>query len=142
MFLVDALMCLVLNVYFEARNQSPAGQIAVVHVVLNRVKSDQFPDDPCAVVKDAYTYRSGLPQRDRCQFSWYCDGKSDEPTDHAALLKAMRIVADMIKFDVSDPTYGATHYHSVHVSPKWAALKQRIVRIDDHIFYKDYPASK
>ena len=29
------------------------------------------------VVKQGLTYESGFPIRDKCQFSWYCDGKSD-----------------------------------------------------------------
>jgi spore germination cell wall hydrolase CwlJ-like protein len=39
--------CLALNAYFEARNQSDAGMIAVSHVVLNRVASDRFPNTLC-----------------------------------------------------------------------------------------------
>ena len=37
-------MCLALNVYHEARDQSTAGQIAVTQVVINRVNDDRFPD--------------------------------------------------------------------------------------------------
>ena len=45
------VFCLAENVYFEARDQSQLGQYAVTHVVLNRVRSDKFPDDICSVIK-------------------------------------------------------------------------------------------
>ena len=47
----EALMCLALNVYFEARNDSMVGQYAVAQVVINRVQHDKLPDDVCSVVK-------------------------------------------------------------------------------------------
>ena len=43
-----ALMCLALNVYFEARSDTMTGQYAVAHVVINRVQSSKFPDDVCS----------------------------------------------------------------------------------------------
>ena len=65
--------CLALNAYHEARSESVAGIIAVSQVVLNRVKSPMFPNSICEVV-----FQGGT-KRDRCQFSWHCDGKSDHP---------------------------------------------------------------
>jgi len=49
--------CLAKNIYFEARNQSTAGQIAVSHVVLNRVKSNRYPNTICGVVEQGLTSR-------------------------------------------------------------------------------------
>lgn len=130
------LMCLALNIYFEARNQSFEGQIAVTHVVFNRVADPQFPDNVCDVIYQARTYESGFPKRHQCQFSWYCDGKSDEPREQAAFLKAMRVIRYMIIFDIDDVTDGATHYHATSVFPDWAKSKKKTVQIGDHIFYR------
>jgi hypothetical protein len=48
--------CAALNIYFEARNQNPEGQVAVSHVVFNRAKDDFWPDNICDVVKQgSYT---------------------------------------------------------------------------------------
>ena len=69
-----ALMCLALNVYFEARNDTMVGQYAVAQVVINRVQSSKFPNDVCSVVKQSRNDGT-------CQFSWYCDGKSDRPRE-------------------------------------------------------------
>ena len=42
--IAEALMCLALNVYHEAKNQSLIGQIAVAQVVLNRVHDERYPN--------------------------------------------------------------------------------------------------
>ena len=42
--MLEALTCLALNIYYEARNQSVEAQIAVSQVVINRVRDDRFPD--------------------------------------------------------------------------------------------------
>ena len=75
--LETALMCLALNIYFEARSEPIQGQIAIAEVTLNRVASANFPNDVCSVVLQ--DNNSG------CQFSWWCDGKSDEPRENNSL---------------------------------------------------------
>ena len=49
----ESVTCLAKNAYFEARNQSILSQIAVSQVVLNRVKSPDFPNTVCGVVYEA-----------------------------------------------------------------------------------------
>jgi spore germination cell wall hydrolase CwlJ-like protein len=127
------------NLYHEAGNQSMIGQMAVGQVVLNRVADTRFPDTVCEVVKQAVTYKkSDKPIRWKCQFTWYCDGKKDEPDfdsrtwrlalDHASILITKKILLDI--------TEGATHYHATYVRPAWAKTKTRTTRIDRHIFYR------
>ena len=65
--------CLAKNLYFEVGNQGTAGMLAVSSVVINRVNDDRFPNTMCKVI---YQKRGGV-----CQFSWYCDKKSDNPSD-------------------------------------------------------------
>ena len=72
------LTCLATNIYFEARNEPFAGQFAVALVTLNRVNDTAFPNTICDVVYQGIHTSDGFPKRDRCQFSWYCDGASDE----------------------------------------------------------------
>ena len=52
--------CMAKNIYFEARNESTAGKIATSMVVLNRVKSNKFPNDICSVITDAIKYSNGV----------------------------------------------------------------------------------
>ncbi|NDH02271.1 MAG: cell wall hydrolase, partial [Marivivens sp.] len=43
------LVCIAMAVYFEARGEPIAGQLAVAQVVLNRVDDDRHPDNACDV---------------------------------------------------------------------------------------------
>ena len=138
MILETALMCMAANIYHEAKNQSMLGQFAVAQVVMNRVEDSRYPDTVCEVVKQGLTYRNGKVVIGKCQFSWYCDGKSDEPNrDSKAWSNAIRhasiIMTETINIDVTD---GATHYHASYVRPAWAKTKKRTTRIDKHIFYR------
>ena len=138
MILETALMCMAANIYHEAKNQSMLGQFAVAQVVMNRVEDSRYPDTVCEVVKQGLTYRNGKVVIGKCQFSWYCDGKSDEPNRKSkAWSKAIRhaaiIMGESINLDVTD---GATHYHASYVRPSWAKTKKRTTRIDKHIFYR------
>ena len=143
MLLETALVCLSLNIYHEAKNQSIVGQAAVAEVVMNRVADHRFPNTVCEVVKQGPHRPSWKdpnkehPIRHKCQFSWYCDGKSDEPRDDIHLRKA-KDIARLVYHDriVIDVTEGATHYHATYVKPSWAKTKTRTTRIESHIFYR------
>ena len=133
--LTEALVCLALNVYHEARNQPSIGQLAVAQVVMNRVADDRFPDDVCSVVYQGRHWMDN-PVRNRCQFSWYCDGKSDQPKDLYAWEHSLDIAEIAIRGHTEGFLDGATHYHTTEVSPSWASHKRYIVRINDHVFYR------
>lgn len=132
--------CLALNIYHEARDQSKLGMIAVAQVVMNRVEDDRYPNTICDVVQQQrFSDPPGARiQIGKCQFSWYCDGKPDTPTDDNAWYTAKQQAAHAYYLhDVGyDVTEGSTHYHSVAASPNWADTKTHIVDIDDHIFYR------
>ena len=139
MLIETALMCLALNTYHEAKNQSMIGQVATAQVVMNRVADSRYPNTVCEVVKQGPKYKgSDVPVRHKCQFSWFCDGKSDEPKkdskewfkaqDYARIVLSGRIALDV--------TEGATHYHATYVRPAWAKTKTRTTRIERHIFYR------
>ena len=140
----EAVECLALNMYHEARGQGTAGELAVTTVVMNRVNDSRFPNTICGVVKQGPTRPSWkdpkilFPIKHKCQFSWYCDGKSDKPRDEKTYEK-MKDFADTIlsnKLLYLDITDGATHYHADYVNPSWAKTKTKTVEIQDHIFYR------
>tara|TARA_B100001063_G_scaffold243553_1_gene274474 strand:+ start:1627 stop:2064 length:438 start_codon:yes stop_codon:yes gene_type:complete len=143
MILETAFICLALNTYHEAKNQSMIGQIATAQVVMNRVEDSRFPNSVCEVVKQGPTRPSWedpekeYPIKHRCQFSWYCDGKSDFPKNEKAWKKAQRyaylVLYNRINIDVTE---GATHYHATYVKPSWAKTKKRTTKIESHIFYR------
>lgn len=130
--------CMALNIYHEARAESKLGQRAVGFVTLNRVHDKRYPSTICDVVYDAHVDSSGNPIRNKCQFSWYCDGRSDTPHDKIHWEKALEIASDVIYMygNIEDFTEGATMYHASYVNPYWASSYEKTVRIDAHIFYK------
>jgi len=134
--IAEAIICMALNVYHEARNQSLVGQIAVAQVTVNRVNDSRYPDTVCGVVKQSITYSSGDPVKNKCQFSGYCDGKSDKPKDEDSYYTALHIARRMLEGNLIDFTEGATHYHATYLRPDWAETKTYITQIDDHIFYR------
>ena len=111
--------------------------MAVTYTVLNRVKDVRYPDKVCDVVyQGQHSKITGLPLKDRCQFSWYCDGRTDRPHDLDAYRWAEIIVRHVWEQQDKDITGGATHYHSVDVKPEWATDKTFLKRIGDHLFYR------
>jgi len=90
------LQCLALNIYHEARSESPLGQEAVGLVTMNRVQDKRYPDTVCDVVYQAHVDSKGRPKRNKCQFSWYCDGKSDTIHDMVAFKAIEELSASII----------------------------------------------
>ena len=125
-----ALMCLALNIYFEARSEPIEGQIAIAEVTLNRVASTNYPNDVCSVVLQE--------NKDGCQFSWWCDGKSDQPREHNSLQTSKALAELMLNEGHHITVIGdeATHYHNNEVHPYWANDLHKIRQIGKHIFYK------
>ena len=131
--MVSQLMCVALAIYFEARGEPDAGQIAVAHVVRNRIEDPRYPNNACDVVKQGY-YWNGNPIRNMCQFSFYCDGKPEDPHDEQAWRGALYIVH--LSGLIPDITGGATNYHSIKVFPEWAYTGQVTTNIHKHVFYR------
>ena len=146
------VMCLAENMYHEAKNQGTAGWSAVASVTFNRIRDSRFPNTVCEVVKQGPTRESWktrlldipdeerkyYPIRHRCQFSWYCDGKSDEIKDVKTYKKILDFAGVILHNNIRfiDITDGATHYHADYVKPDWAKTKTRTTEIGDHIFYR------
>lgn len=124
------IQCLALTIYYEARGEPQIGKLAVGHVVMNRARSGAFPGDVCDVVRD------GGQRRNRCQFSWYCDGISDRPRDAAALRNSLQLARAIYDGCTADPSDGALFFHATSVRPAWRKWAGRGVRIGGHMFYR------
>ena len=118
--------CLAKNIYFEARNEPFAGQLAVALVTLNRVYDDTFPNTVCEVVYQGIHNKRGFPKLNRCQFSWYCDGISDT-TKNVRAWKDTQKIANLaiisygsMKSQGLDYTEGARYYHTYEIEPHWS----------------------
>lgn len=128
-FSAEDHVCMAKNIYFEARNESRKGQMAIALVTLQRVKDPRYPNTVCGVVYD------------NKQFSWYSDGLSDYPRNYKVWGEIALLASAMLDSDTSlyDFTYGSTHYHADYVSPYWNEFMILRARIDTHIFYYEPP---
>jgi len=130
----EEINCLALNIYFEARGEPLDGRIAVGHVVLNRVADSRYPDKICDVVK-----QGGPKPKNRCQFSWWCDGRSDRPRDLQAWRESQVLARVIFWGYVEDPTGGALWYHADYTHPAWGRKLAQGPKIGRHRFYVPGP---
>ena len=125
--------CLAEAIYFEARGESEEGQVAVAQVVLNRVKNPAYPKSICGVV---YQNRH---KRNRCQFSFACDGIKDRISSKGAWKTAQRLAKEVLDGkQYSKMVDASTHYHATYVNPRWAKSMAKRGQVGLHIFYKTY----
>ncbi len=123
--------CLAEGIYFEARGESMEGQAAVGQVILNRVRNPTYPNSICGVVYQNRTWRN------RCQFSFACDGTRPRVRSRHHYEVAQDIGMAVTAGKIFIPEVGsATHYHATYVSPRWARTMDRVQRIGLHIFYR------
>ncbi|MFN3614832.1 MAG: cell wall hydrolase [Rubrimonas sp.] len=128
-FDAQALTCLALNVYHEARGESREGQLAVAHVTLNRAEAQGHPDDICSVVTET--------RGASCQFGWWCDGRSVTPRNEAAYDRALRVSLDALRGESADPTDGATFFVSSRLArPGWTRRLTQTASIEGHVFFR------
>ena len=130
-FRAREVRCMATAIYFEARGETVRGQIAVGQVIMNRMRSDFYPNTICGVVFQ------GQWNKNACQFSFACDGVTDAPKEKVQWATALDVAKQVISGksylnDIAD----ATHYHAVYVHPDWRRDVTRIKQIGVHIFYK------
>ena len=127
--ITTAALCLAMNIYHEARGEPLAGQLAVGYSVMNRVADERYPNTICEVVHQArYNHK--------CQYSWFCDGLPDTPSDSRAMLESIVLSKKIINGTATDISEGATHYHAHYVNPYWAVHMQPVLEVGDHLFYR------
>jgi hypothetical protein len=118
-------VCLAKNIYFEARNETLKGQLAIALVTLNRLQESRWSKEVCGVVYD------------NKQFSWYSDGLSDRPRNNYSYDSVALVASAILSTETAmyDFTFGSTHYHADYVDPYWSQYLVRKAKIDTHIFY-------
>lgn len=128
--------CLTRNAYYEAKGDSQMSQIAVTHVVLNRLNDPKFPKKACDVV---YQKNHSESKSTVCQFSWYCDkrmmGRVVDPIIWEESYKAVEKALNIYYRKGVDVTEGSTFYHANYVNPGWHRL-EKVTVIGSHVYYK------
>ena len=128
-----AVSCLTRNDYFETRSESLISRIAVMKVVINRVKSGQFPGTICGVVYDR--------NNRHCQFSWVCfHNKKIKEKDEYELSRTIARFVIEYNDAIKDPSKGALYFHDRIVRKPQFTENDRNLRkvyIQPHFFYYD-----
>ena len=117
------MQCLAGAIYFEAKSETLAGQLAVGRVVVARAKSGRFPTSYCGVV-----YQPS-------QFSFVRGGSMPAiPKGSKAWKNAVAVAQIAHENSWSSPVEGALFFHAAYVDPDWRL--RRVGRIDNHVFYR------
>jgi len=119
------LECLAEAIYFEARGEPLAGQLAVGAVIVNRTTSGRYPSDYCSVVTQPG------------QFSFVRRGRIPSPDETSPAWTRARAIAQIAHQDLWRSAAGeALFFHARYVRPGWARNKVQLATIDSHIFYR------
>lgn len=121
----EQMRCLAGAIYFEARGEPLAGQLAVAEVVVNRAASGKFPASYCGVVTQ------------RSQFSFVKRGRMPTAPAHSLAWKRAKAIAQIAHRGLWDSqAEGSLYFHARHVAPSWSNRRQAMARISNHVFYK------
>ncbi len=125
----DPITCLSRTIYWEARGESTASMEAIASVVMNRLGHTGYPDTICKVVTQGR-------EQGACQFSWWCDGRSDHAKDDDSYAQAKEIARKALNRQLGDRTSGALYFHQRQVTPAWSREYIRTAEIGEFVFYK------
>jgi spore germination cell wall hydrolase CwlJ-like protein len=125
----EAITCLSRTIYWEAKGESDADMEGVADVVMNRLGHEGFPDKVCAVVKQG-------SEKKACQFSWWCDKRSDQADDESIYATAKEIARKALNKQLPDRTRGAMYFHDRNVKPEWAKKYIKTAETEKFLFYK------
>jgi spore germination cell wall hydrolase CwlJ-like protein len=121
--LTREMECLAAAIYFEARSETLAGQLAVGRVIVTRAASGRFPSSYCGVVYQpsqfSFVRANGMPAVNRNSQLWQQAVK-------------IALIADSGAW--KSPVEGAMFFHAARVAPSWG--KTRMARVDNHVFYR------
>ena len=115
--------CMAGAVYFEARSESLAGQLAVGRVIVARTASGRFPGSYCGVVMQhaqfSFIHGGTMPTINRSSHTWQ---------------NAVRIALIAHRGAWKSPAEGALFFHAARIHA--VSGKTRIAQIDNHVFYR------
>ena len=119
----DELTCMASTIYFEAKGEPLAGQLAVAQVVLNRTRSGRFPKSICSVVTQ------------RGQFSFVRGGRVPSiSATNPAYRRALSVARVAMNRLWDGKAADALYFHASRVAPGWRMT--RVASIGNHVFYR------
>jgi spore germination cell wall hydrolase CwlJ-like protein len=127
----DAITCLARSIYWETKGGTAVEMETVANVVMNRLGHEGFPDTVCAVVTQG-------SEKHACQFSWWCDGRSDQVKEDDQYALAKEIARKALNKQLTDRTHGALYFHHRNVRPSWAQKYIKTAETRKFLFYRPH----
>jgi spore germination cell wall hydrolase CwlJ-like protein len=127
----DAITCLSRTIYWEAKGEGAAEMEAIANVVMNRLGHEGFANTICEVAMQGR-------EQGACQFSWWCDGHSDDAEEEKSYAIAKEIARKALNRQLTDRTGGALYFHQRKATPSWSTKYIKTVEVGDHVFYKPH----
>lgn len=125
------------TLFGEARGETVRGKEAVACVIINRVNR--------AKAHGGYWWGSTVEQV--CLKPWQFSCWNENDPNRAKILEVqpghrvfdtcLRIARRAVSGCLEDPTRGATHYHTKHVTPPWSKGRPACAEIGHHFFYNN-----
>ena len=125
----DAITCLSRTIYWETRGEGADGMEAVANVVMNRLGHEGFPNTICEVVRQGQEHGT-------CQFSWWCDGHSDDAEEDTSYAIAKEVARKALNGQLTDRTAGALYFHQRKATPSWSEEYIKTAEIGEHVYFK------
>lgn len=122
--MIYQIVYLAICIYHEARGEPADGQVAVGHVIMNRVaKSDKSVKD---VVFSPW------------QFSWANAGQRPPISDYESFAQCINSAMICLQERLEGMDFnGANHYFAEYIpKPEWANKMKFLWKIGKHLFYK------
>ncbi len=119
----DDLECMAKVVHRESRGQPRDGQLAVAHVMINRVRSERFPASICKVAYQPFQF-SGI--------------SGHQPNrESAAWATSVEIAHEVLSGRAQDTSNGALYFHATRINPnRFFRTRKQVAALEDHIFYR------
>lgn len=129
--------CMVCNMYFEARNQSDKGVIAVGLVTLNRMHSSMFPASVCDIVWEKH--KSLSTGKMVSQYSWTTGITHATMQNKDEVRRINRLLDQVLHMEATGQnkivSTDTMWYHTTEVHPIWSRDMKTVAHIGDHIFF-------
>ena len=114
--------CLSVMAYHEAKGESDAGMLAVIHTTLNRVRDSRFPNSVCSVV-----YQPS-------QYSW--TKQNPKIKEKKQYERAKRLAQEVIEGKHKDVSKGALYFVHIKTNRNWLKKLTYTCTIGNHKFFK------
>ena len=118
--------CIATAVYTEVNMQSLEEKLGVINVIMNRVRSKRFGNDPCSVIYARGQF-VGIENMMKA---------NEKNIDQETLLKTKLLVIDTLLFKKhANPVGNSLYFHDDSVDMKYIWDKKPNVKIGRMVFY-------